>query len=150
MSLVKRLLSFLLCAAFAAGQQNGPLEVDVRHVIAQYSDARKQSDARALNDILTDNVDQLVSSGEWRRGREEAVRGMLASSKAEGNRSIIVEDVRLSTPDVAIANARYELQGLNGGPARKMWSTFVLVNQKGRWRIEAIRNMLPAAPAASK
>jgi uncharacterized protein (TIGR02246 family) len=150
MSLAKRLLPFLLFAAFAAGQEHRSFETEVRHVIAQYSDARKQSDAQALNKLLTDNIDQLVSSGEWRRGREAAVRGMLASSKAEGNRSIIVEDVRLAAPDVAIANARYELQGLNGGPARKMWSTFVLVNQKGRWRIDAIRNMLPAPPAASK
>jgi hypothetical protein len=28
-----------------------------------------------------------------------------------------------------------------------MWTTFLLVRTSGRWRIAAIRNMLPAAPA---
>ena len=47
-------------------------------------------------------------------------------------------------PDVAIADARYEI---SGAETRKMWSTFVMARQQGQWRISAIRNMLPAPPA---
>ena len=146
MKLVRCSLILFLFAGAAAAQARVP-DSEITQVIAQYADARKQGDAGRLRELLTADMDQLVSSGEWRKGREEAVRGMLASSKAEGNRSINVESVRVPSPGVAIANARYELEGLNGGPVRKMWSTFVLVNQGGHWRITAIRNMLPAAPA---
>ncbi|HLH02408.1 MAG TPA: SgcJ/EcaC family oxidoreductase [Bryobacteraceae bacterium] len=138
-----RSLAFITVSALVSAQQKQP-EAAVRHVIAEYADARKHSDVRALNDLLTADVDQLVSSGTWRRGREEAVRGMLASSKTEGDRTITVETVRFPSPDVAIADARYELAASGGAAARKMWSTFVLVKQDGRWRISAIRNMLPA------
>jgi hypothetical protein len=30
-----------------------------------------------------------------------------------------------------------------------MWSTFVMAKEAGAWKIAAIRNMLPAAPAAA-
>jgi hypothetical protein len=28
-----------------------------------------------------------------------------------------------------------------------MWTSFVMIRSGGRWRIDAIRNMLPAPPA---
>jgi hypothetical protein len=49
---------------------------------------------------------------------------------------------------VAIADGRYELN--NAQERRVMWTSFVMVQQDGGWRISAIRNMLPAAPAAPK
>jgi len=51
-------------------------------------------------------------------------------------------------PDVAVADGRYEISGLAGAETRRMWTTFVVVRQNGTWRISAIRNMLPAPPAA--
>jgi hypothetical protein len=32
--------------------------------------------------------------------------------------------------------------------ARNMWTSFVMVRSQGRWRISAIRNMLPAPPVS--
>ena len=105
--------------------------------------------AKAVAALFTADADQLVSSGEWRQGREQVVTGSLASSaQSGGKRTIDVERVRLVSKDVAIADGRYAITGGEGGD-RRMWSTFVMVKEAGGWRIAAIRNMLPAPPASS-
>jgi uncharacterized protein (TIGR02246 family) len=124
-------------------------EAAVRDVVKQYVDARDRSDESAIRALFTDDADQLTSSGEWRKGRENVVRGTLGSSKANpGSRTITIETVRFPAPGLAIADGRYEIAGGPEG-ARKMWTSFVMARSNGRWRITAIRNMLPAPPAAS-
>src|ERR1019366_8396139 len=99
--------------------------------------------------LFTADADQLVSSGEWRKGRDAVVRGTMASSEsAGGKRTITVETVRLVPPDAALADGRYEIAGLAGAPPRRMWSTFLLTRTPEGWRIAALRNMLPAPPGA--
>jgi uncharacterized protein (TIGR02246 family) len=135
----------LMCAtAVAHAQQpNGPQdEVAVKQLVARYNAARDQGDPLAIRAFFTSDADQLVSSGEWRRGREPLVEGMLRSSTSNpGQRTLTVETVRFVSPDIAIADARYEI----AGPAtRQMWSTFVAIRTPDGWRLTAIRNMLPA------
>jgi uncharacterized protein (TIGR02246 family) len=116
----------------------------VRDVVKRYVAAREKSDAAAIAALFTSDADQLVSSGEWRKGRDEVVKGTLASSqRTGGTRTIAVETVRFPVKDVAIADGRYEISGGAGGD-RRMWSTFVMTRTKDGWRITAIRNMLPA------
>jgi uncharacterized protein (TIGR02246 family) len=123
-------------------------EAAIAGVIAQYVRAREARDPEATAGLFTADADQLVSSGEWRRGREAVVKGTMASSAATGGtRAIHVETVRKVGPDVAIVDGRYEISGLAGGATRRMWASFVVVRQDGGWRISAIRNMLPAPPA---
>jgi uncharacterized protein (TIGR02246 family) len=111
----------------------------VKGLVQKYLDARDHRDAKALEALFVPEVDQLVSSGEWRKGRDAVVKGTLASSDAtSGKRTITVEAVRLVTRDVAVADGRYEIN------ERKMWSTFVMVRTADGWRIAGIRNMLPA------
>jgi uncharacterized protein (TIGR02246 family) len=117
----------------------------IRELVAKYAAARESSDADAIEALFTNDADQLVSSGTWRKGRDELVRGMLESSQSNpGDRTLAVESVRFVTPDVAIADARYEIAGTADREARKMWSTFVAHRTPDSWRIAAIRNMLPA------
>ena len=117
----------------------------VRAVVASYVDARERRDARALAALFTDDADQLVSNGEWRRGRDAVVSGGLASSaRTSGARTIEVETVRFVSPEVAVADGRYEIAGAAGAPPRRMWTTFVLARRGSAWRISAIRNMRPA------
>lgn len=114
----------------------------VKDVVRRYVDARESRDPKAIGELFAPDADQLVSSGEWRRGSALLVKGMLASSaRNEGKRTITVETVRFLGSDVAIADGKYEIAG-----ARQMWSTFVMRKSGGKWRIEAIRNMLPSAP----
>lgn len=113
-------------------------------LIDQYSQAREKSDTVLLKSILMPDVDQLVSSGEWRMGIEGSMKGMVRSSSSNpGERTLTVDKVRFLNPGVAIADARYEIKNADGS-MRRMWSTFVVVQEKGRWKISAIRNMLPA------
>jgi len=127
--------------------QSTPAAADesaVRDLVTQYANGREKGDAAAVAALFTADADQLVSSGEWRRGREALVKGVLSSSKQTGGkRTTTVETVRFLTPDTAIVDARYEIAG-GTYVERKMWSSFVMAKTKDGWRIAAIRNMLPA------
>jgi uncharacterized protein (TIGR02246 family) len=137
-------LCFVQKTAAQPGETGTKVQQEIEAVVNSYSKARTDQDSVLLDDILTADIDQLVSSGVWRRGRDEAVRGMGRSSvNNPGTRTLTVENTRLLTPDCAIADARYVIE--NGdGTSRKMWSTFLLVRTSKGWKISAIRNMLPA------
>lgn len=123
----------------------------VRNVVQKYVEAREHMDAAAIQSLFTPDADQLVSSGEWRKGREAVVHGTMASSqRTGGTRSITVESIRFPAPGVAIVDGRYDLTALAGGTTRHMWTTLILVKGPAGWQIAAIRNMLPAAPAPSR
>ena len=114
-------------------------------LIDQYSEARENRDTVLLKTILTPDVDQLVSTGEWRVGINAAVEGMMKSSaNSPGTRTLFIEKIQTVTASSAIVDCRYEIQNADGS-TRKMWSTFIVVAEKGVWKIRAIRNMLPAA-----
>lgn len=141
---------FILAAVVlsALPAQTSGDEAAVKAVVARYVDAREKRDAAGIEAVFTKDADQLVSSGEWRKGREAVVRGTLASSESTGGRrTITVESVRFVSADVALADGRYEINGMAGGQNRHMWSTFVMTRGADGWRIAAIRNMLPAPPA---
>lgn len=142
-------LVVFLCVstAFTASAQNTAdtgSATALHKLIDQYSEAREAKDTVLLKSILTDEVDQLVSSGEWRTGIRSAIEGMLRSSDANpGSRTLTVDRVRFLTAQSALVDCRYEIKGANGS-IRKMWSSFIAVKQEGTWKIAAIRNMLPA------
>ena len=94
--------------------------------------------------VLTEDMDQLTSSGQWRRGIDAAVAGMSRSAtRNPGRRTLTVEHVRFVSETVAIADCRYEIAMPDAEP-RRMWSTFTLVRKSDGWQITAIRNMKPA------
>ena len=133
---------------FLYGQQNKPhihQRKAINSLIDKYSLAREKSDTALLKTILTTDVDQLVSTGEWRNGISAAVKGMLKSSgNRPGIRTLHVENIRMLSLSNAIVDCRYEIQNTDG-TTRKMWSTFIVVAEKKIWKISAIRNMLPAS-----
>jgi len=123
-------------------------EVAIRQMVQKYVDARESMDAKAIEALFTEDADQLVSTGEWRKGRGEVVKGTMASSQSSaGKRTITVVSVRFPASGVAIADGRYEIAG---PVTRSMWTTLVLTRGSDGWRIAAIRNMLPAPAAPSK
>ena len=142
-----RTLLFLTFSSILHAQApaNAADEKPVRDLVRAYVEAREQRDTKRLSAILAPDADQLVSSGEWRKGREQLVRGMLASSQQNsGNRTIEVETVRFIATGVAIADGRYDIAGADAGQTRRMWTSFVVSRHNGTWRIDAIRNMLPS------
>ena len=140
-------LCFLTSVAGIA-QNAPPVTADegaIREIVRKYVDAREKRDAKLLEALFTTDADQLTTAGEWRKGRDNVVRGGLASSQANpGSRQITIETIRFVAPGVALADGRYEISGAQGVAPRRMWTTFVLTrDQTGEWRVAAIRNMAP-------
>ena len=142
------LLLTLTGSLFLYGQSNTADERQqkaITSLIDQYSEAREKMDTVLLKTILTPDVDQLVSTGEWRNGIDASVQGMLKSStNSPGTRTLRVEKIKMFNPNSAIVDCRYEIQNTDGS-TRKMWSSFIVVADKGKWKISAIRNMLPSS-----
>ncbi len=147
---MKAILQLFLCILVVApvwaqsGSGSPGDEAAIREVVKRYVEAREKRDPEAVEALFTSDADQLVSSGEWRRGREAVVRGTQRSSEGNpGERAITVNTVRFLTSDVAIADGPYIIKSAAGGQ-RGMWTTFVMQRVPEGWRIAAIRNMLPA------
>ena len=118
---------------------------DIHELIDNYSKAREKRDTILLKNILTTDVDQLVSSGEWRNGVAASVKGMLNSSaNSPGTRTLTVDKLRMLNASSAIVDCKYEITNVDN-TTRKMWSTFIVISNQGVWKISAIRNMLPAS-----
>ncbi len=116
----------------------------IQTLIEKYTRSRETSDTTALKSILTSDIDQLVSSGEWRIGIQAATKGMLRSSAGNpGERTINVDKIRFLNEESAIVDSRYEIRNADG-TTRRMWSSFIVVYENNTWKITAIRNMLPA------
>jgi hypothetical protein len=140
------LLNLVSCI-FLKGQNatvNDKQQNAISSLIDQYSQAREKRDTTLLKTILTSDVDQLVSTGEWRLGMSAAVDGMMKSSATSpGTRTLRIEKIQMLTASSAIVDCRYEIQNTDS-TVRKMWSTFIVIAEKETWKIRAIRNMLPA------
>ena len=142
------LLLNLACIIFIYGQNDEPSERQrkaINFLIDQYSEAREKRDTVLLKTILTTNVDQLVSTGEWRNGIGDALSGMLKSStNSPGTRTLQVDKLRMLNATTAIVDCKYEIQNTDS-TRRRMWSVFIVVVENEAWKISAIRNMLPAS-----
>ncbi|MGH7348213.1 MAG: hypothetical protein ACREK4_25130, partial [Candidatus Rokuibacteriota bacterium] len=55
-------------------------EAGVRDVVRRYTEARELSDPKAIEALFTADADQYTTSGEWRRGMSQLVKGMLDTS----------------------------------------------------------------------
>ena len=118
-------------------------EAAVRDIVRRYTEARELSDPKAIEALFTADADQYTTSGEWRRGMSQLVKGMLdTSARNPGARAITVAAVRFVTPDVAIVDGEYR----TGTDARLLWTTLTVKRDGAGWRIAAIRNMAPTSP----
>jgi hypothetical protein len=147
---MKNMIVLLFCLAYNYLLQAQSIilsnkdQIAINTVIDRYSEAREKSDTVLLRSILTEDIDQLVSTGEWRLGMRTALDGMQKSSaRSPGTRTLIIERIRLVNTSCALVDCRYEIINADNG-SRKMWSSFLLVKVRKEWKITAIRNMLPA------
>ena len=135
-----------VAAAFAQSSDRAADEAAIRTVVQAFLDTREANDAAALGALLTPDVDQQQTSGNTRRGREAVVSGSLATQQSTGGkRTITIDSLRFVTPDVAIADGRYDSVGRADGTEQRMLTSMVLRREDGAWKIAAIRNMLPTA-----
>ncbi len=135
------------CAAHAQGQPHAADEAAIKAVVQAFLDLREQNDAAGLAKLMTEDVDQQQTSGNLRRGRDAVVSGTLATQRTTGGRrTITLESIRLISPDVALADGRYDSLGRADGTDRHMLTSMVLKRERGGWKIAAIRNALPTMP----
>ena len=100
--LVAFLWIFLNGTAYGQPASQHTDENDIRELIREYVNARNSRDAEKTRSLFTADADQLVSTGEWRKGIDALVRGAMASSQQEkAKRSIEVEAVRFLGPEIA-------------------------------------------------
>jgi uncharacterized protein (TIGR02246 family) len=100
------IIRFLLClwltAPFLPAQSVGSAQNDeaaIRKLVQQYVAAREANDGKRIEECFSPDADQLVSSGEWRKGRDQMVSGTMRSfANEKGHRSITVESVRSLIP----------------------------------------------------
>jgi len=139
----KALITCLLLAVSGLAQTPAADDAAIRQLVQKYMDARNTADAAATRSLFTDDADQLVSTGEWRKGIDALMRGMMASSHKENGKSTIpVESIRFLDHNAAIADGRYVTT--TAGKTRDMWTTLIVKRTPSGWRIAAIRNMLPS------
>lgn len=150
MKLTYWLLIFGLCLATLSCSQKANImdketsEAAIGSLIETYVQAREAKDTSLLKSILTADIDQLTSSGNWRNGIQESIEGMQRSSASNpGKRTITVEKIKFLSDQSAIADTRYEIENADGS-TRRMWSTFIVKQEEQQWKISGIRNMLPA------
>ncbi len=137
-------LAFLSILHGQSVKPNDKQRKDIYSLIDKYSQAREKRDTVLLKSILTTDIDQLVSTGEWRNGIQASLTGMMQSSaNSPGTRTLSIEKIRLLNSSNSIVDCKYEVENPDG-TSRRMWSTFIVVSDRGIWKISAIRNMLPA------
>jgi hypothetical protein len=145
---MKILLVFALLLAVVTVHAQRPISDkhrnEISSLIQKYSQARENQDTVLLKSILTSDIDQLVSTGEWREGIAASLKGMQrSSSTSPGRRTLTIHKIRRIDDHSAIVDCRYDIENPNG-QTRNMWSSFIVVSEKGTCKISAIRNMLPS------
>src|SRR5258705_12474495 len=78
--LLLHLAGFLFLYGQPTTTVNDKQQKAITSLIDQYSQAREKRDTVLLKAILTSDVDQLVSTGEWRVGIKDRVEGMMKRS----------------------------------------------------------------------
>jgi ketosteroid isomerase-like protein len=119
-----------LCFAQSSAREND--EAPIREIVSKYVDARERIDPKAVEALFTSDADQLVSSGEWRKGRDAVVRGRWPVHAARGKRTITVELVRFVTSDVAIADGRLNSPACRAGDPEYVGNTH---HEEGQRRV---------------
>src|SRR5688572_33420333 len=80
---------------------NASDEAAVRDIVRRYTEARELSDPKAIEALFTADADQYTTSGEWRRGMSQVVKGMLeTSARNPGARVVDIAAGSVLEPDV--------------------------------------------------
>lgn len=151
LTLMALLLSLFSNLAFSqnagelsADMSDSDTEAAISELLSQYLETRAQNNEQGLLALLTEDVDQLTTSGILRSGRAEVSSGSLATTRNNsGDRSITIDTIRFIRPDVAMVNARYDIVNRRNGPDSHYLTSFLVIMEDQRWRISAIRNMQP-------
>ena len=147
--------AFILAIALSGFAQTSTVtrddEAAIRRVLQQYDDTRTRGDWKTYGQLFIEDADQITSSNERRKGRaqiEKLTAELNAGVYKGGKYTSKVETVRLVAPNVAVADATFEISNIRGG-SRRGHTTYVLVKSNDGWRIAATRSMVPTPVGAT-
>ena len=141
----------LIIPVLAQTPKTGADDAAIRRVVQQQDETRNRGDWKAMGELFTQDAEQYTSAGEWRRGRaqiEKAVAQIMATTYKGAKYTTKVDTVKTLTPTVAIVDGAFEISNIGGTGSRTGHSTYVLVKDADRWRIAAVRSMVPTPVGA--
>ncbi len=155
------LAATLLVAYWAGGpptaraQQPGAAEEAVRQAVDRFVAAMNSGDHEALAKAWTPDGDVVDVHGHLATARDRLAARVEAGELAPGGRNlrVILQAVRLITPEVAVADGLAIALPADGGTERATRFSAILKRIEGRWLLDALREgaAMPApAPADLK
>ena len=123
----------------------------IRRLVQQHDAARNRGDWKAVGQLFTVDAEQLTSAGEWRKGRARIEKGMaqsMATVYKNGKYTTTIQNLRMVTPTVAVADGSFEITNIKDG-SRRGHMTYVLLKTDDGWRFAASRAMVPTAAGAT-
>lgn len=119
-------------------------EKEIAALIALREAAWNAGDVAAYGNLLTEDADILSATGRTARGREallalysEQRAGPLAGARTRTR----LANVKFLSPDVALADVDYEMQGGDADGMRRGTMAFIVCKVGGNWRISAVRSI---------
>lgn len=152
------LLQFSLATAISKDEE------EIRNLVGtQQQEAWNKHDAKAYASLFTENGDCVNVVGWWWKGRTEIEQRLTAAYAFVFRESVLTMinvDVRLLTPTVAIAHARWTMTGARApqgyAKVQQGLQTLTLIKSDGKWLIAAFQNTtaipempFPQGPPAS-
>jgi len=115
----------------------------VKQVVAGYSEAFNQHNARATAMLFAEDADFTNLRGTSRHGQkdiEQIFVTLYSSILANAHRTDTVKNVRFLTPEIAVVDDLWEMSGAKApdgsdNPDRKGLFDWVLTKIKGEWKI---------------
>jgi uncharacterized protein (TIGR02246 family) len=121
-------------------------EQAIRGVISDLISAWNRHDAAGAAAQMTEDVDMVAPPGMYAHGRaqiEADSPALFATLYKDAHESVTTDRIRFLRPDVALVDGTFTLVGPNfPGDARGL-QTVVLVRDRGRWAVAALRRMIP-------
>ena len=140
-------MSLLSWAVPSPGAAQSSAEAAIRQVQVRQAEAWNRHDARAYASLFTDDGDVVNVAGWWWKGRSEIERKLtdaFAVMFRESRLTIADVQVRMLTPEIAVAHIRWTMTGAKAPPGipepRQGIQTQVLRKQNGEWLIAAFQN----------
>jgi len=140
---------FIFIAALTAPSVGAAqtLEGEIRDVQMRQADAWNRHDAPAYARLFTEDGDVVNVVGWWWKGRPEIESKLIAAFAfvfRESTLSITDVQVRLLSPDIAVAHVRWTMVGAKAPPGvpvpREGIQMQVLKKSAGKWLIASFQN----------
>jgi uncharacterized protein (TIGR02246 family) len=122
-------------------------EAAIRQVIVDWTAAfnRHETNPDMITTGFTEDFDAVNPAGALVKGKPD-LREAFQTFLKNARKTETVERIRFIRPDVAVVDGQYEFMGTEIKPQPKGMDTWVLTKENGRWRMTALRMMIPPAP----